>query len=476
MKTHDAELMSIKDLLRDNPKGMKITRIARALAMNRNAAAKFLEILLMTGQVEMLEHGMSKIFILSRRTSIPTMLDRSEDFILVLDQDMKISQVNDNYLKFTGSAREALLGRRPDTANLPVIGKKPVFDRIREAHYGTDIRTEVSEVMSGEERIFDIRLTPTVFNDGKRGITIIAGDITQVKQRERSLKESEANFRTLFGESPIGTAVFGLSGELRNANPAFLEVFGVKSRESLTLLNLFSMNGIPPGTKAALETGKKVTFESGIGQVPGNPGDAVPVMRDTMSFKFLVTPINLENGEREKGYLVQLHENRVRPGEGSDRATSENRRMMEDVLSCIDDAVILVHAGTAVITFVNPAAGKMFGYSPGECLGKNPGLLFGTEGTIPGLPTSGTAGGGSGGYHETVSRLKKRDGVPFPVHIQFRPISNDAGVIDDIVMIIRDLSRFEGAAPHPLHDDAGLRIPLAVRGFAPESGHYRPVI
>ncbi|MDD1696481.1 MAG: histidine kinase, partial [Methanoregula sp.] len=98
MKTHDTELQRIKDLLRDNPKGIKITRISRELAMNRNAVAKFLEILLMTGQVEMLEHGMSKIFILSRCTRIPTMLDRSEDLIIILDQKMKISLVNDNYL------------------------------------------------------------------------------------------------------------------------------------------------------------------------------------------------------------------------------------------------------------------------------------------------------------------------------------------------------------------------------------------
>ena len=106
MKTHEAELQQIKDLLRDHPKGLKITRIARELAMNRNAAAKFLEILLMTGQVEVVEHGMSKIFILSRRISIPTMLDRSDDLILILDKDMKISSVNENYLAFTGLKRE----------------------------------------------------------------------------------------------------------------------------------------------------------------------------------------------------------------------------------------------------------------------------------------------------------------------------------------------------------------------------------
>ena len=135
MKTHDADLQRIKDLIRDNPKGIKITQIARTLGMNRNAAAKYLEILLMTGQVEVLEHGMSKIFILSRRTGIPTMLDGSSDSILVLDQDLRISRVNENYLKFTGMKQQELLGLRGDTRGLPVIGNPVIQDRIQKARW-----------------------------------------------------------------------------------------------------------------------------------------------------------------------------------------------------------------------------------------------------------------------------------------------------------------------------------------------------
>ncbi|HJX57008.1 MAG TPA: PAS domain-containing protein, partial [Methanoregula sp.] len=239
MKTHDDELLKIKNLLHNNPKGMKITRIARELAMNRNAAAKFLEILLMTGQVEMLEHGMSKIFILSRRIRIPTMLDLSHDFIIVLDREMKISQVNDNYLKFSEMKRENLVGKRPDTTGLPVIGRQPVFDKIRDAHNGADIRTVVKEIFRGMEFFFNIRLTPTVFNDGKTGITIIIEDVTSEKENEISL-----------------------------------------------------------------------------------------------------------------------------------------RKMVEEILSCIDDAVILVNSRMPSISFVNATAEKMFGYKPEELVGKDPKVLF----------------------------------------------------------------------------------------------------
>ena len=317
MKTHDAELQKIKDLLQNNPKGMKITRIARDLTMNRNTAAKFLEILLMTGQVEMLEHGMSKIFILSRKISIPTMLDRSSDFIIVLDGDMKISRVNDNFLKFSGKVREDLLGKRPDTTGLPVIGRQPLFDKIREAHYGTDMRTEVKETFSGEEVFLDVRLTPTIFNDGKQGITIIIEDITKQKKSEKSL-----------------------------------------------------------------------------------------------------------------------------------------RKMVDEILSCIDDAVILLDSRTGAVLFMNPPAEKMFGHKSGECVGKDFRFLFGVAEILPVYSGSLLDAFGKQGYYETESRLKREDSNEFPVNLHLRPIYDDRRRLRSIVMVIRDMTT------HNISDEGSAQISI----------------
>jgi PAS domain S-box-containing protein len=338
MKTHDAELLRIKDLLRINPKGMKITRIARDLAMNRNAAAKFLEILLMTGQVEMLEHGMSKIFILSRKTCIPTMLDRSTDFIIVLDREMKISQVNDNYLKFAGRTREDLLGKRPDTTCLPIISRKTIFDKIREACYGIDIRAEVTEILSGEEFFFDVRLTPTIFNDGKQGITIIIGDITQQKKSERLL-----------------------------------------------------------------------------------------------------------------------------------------RKMVLEILSCIDDAVILLDSCTRAISFVNPATEKMFGLKPGECIGKDLGVQFGI--CEMQFVYSGKLQDefGMRGYYETESRLKRQGSKEFPVTLHLRPIYDDTGRLRNIVMVIRDITSQKISRDGSIRSDSGNpQTPLSMK-ICTDFERYRSV-
>jgi|GEM_PF-2918651 len=582
MKTHDAELRMIKDLLRNNPKGMKITRIARDLAMNRNTAAKFLEILLMTGQVEVVEHGKSKIFIISQGISIPTMLDRSADFILVLDQDMKIAEVNDNYLKFVGRIREDLLGKRPETTGLPVIGRRSVFEKIREAHYGTDIRTELQEVLPTGEFYFDLRITPTTFNTGKRGITIIVEDITREKKNAISVRESEANFRTLFGESPVCTAVFDSTGKLVNANPAFLKQAGVKTRDELDLPNLFSLERIPPGSRDLLNTGKKVRFESDTGfGCAKNTGTSPGTEPEGMIFDVQITPVKLNLGEQQAGYLVQIHESQAgfrriidhapdliarfnrdlkylyanreievmtgisagevvgmanrdlglppgttmlwdeairkvfaagkpasfefplphrdklrwyrtncapeRSGNGDvvsvitvtcditgekehESDAAQNRKLVEEVLSCIDDAVILVDSRTSTISFVNTAVTKMSGHPREELIGKNPVLLFGAGGSLPGYSANLPEIFGNGEFCETESRMKRKDGEKFPVSLLFRPICNDAGQTTNIVLVVRDISGRKWA------DEGNPRASLPPRIFTSDPFSHRYVI
>lgn len=334
MKTHDIELGKIRDLLRENPKGLKISRIAGMMGMNRNAAAKYLEILLMTGQVEQLEHGMSKIFILSRRTGIPTMLDRSEDFILVLDKDMQVTQVNGNFLAFSGLSRESVLGRRPDAAGLPIIGRSPVTEKIREAHYGTDIRTEVRDVVQGEEFFFDVRITPTAFNDGTRGVTIIIGDVTRDKRRLA-------------------------------------------------------------------------------------------------------------------------------------RVEDESRRLVEGVLSCIDDPVVLIDPRTSAILFANPAAMRMF-CGPTREAGTAPGLPLTLAGIIPGAFGTMQDAFRCQGFYEVKSRMRRNDSELFPVSLHLRPIYDSTGTTRNIVVVIRDLTIYPGDWQGTPHDTWALQ-PCSSPRNSPES-------
>jgi PAS domain-containing protein len=105
------ELIKIKDVLKANPKGLSLSDISRLVSMNRHSIAKYMEMLTISGQVEMRFLGPSKVYYLSQRVPISAMLGFSSDMICTLDRDMKVIQVNDAFLTFFGQSRENLAGQ-----------------------------------------------------------------------------------------------------------------------------------------------------------------------------------------------------------------------------------------------------------------------------------------------------------------------------------------------------------------------------
>ncbi|WP_317136635.1 helix-turn-helix domain-containing protein [Methanochimaera problematica] len=105
------ELSRVMELLKDEPRGLSITDISRLLNMNRNSVSKYLNMLLISGHVDMRSIGVAKVYFLSHRVPISAMLDFSSDAIVVLGGDQRIVQANDNFLAFTGYEREELAGK-----------------------------------------------------------------------------------------------------------------------------------------------------------------------------------------------------------------------------------------------------------------------------------------------------------------------------------------------------------------------------
>jgi PAS domain S-box-containing protein len=183
--------------LKFRPKGLTISDISQKLEMNRNSVAKYLEILLISGHVEMKTYGAAKVFYISPRIPISAMLSFSSDHILVLDNDLRIIQVNDNFLKFIDIDQRELLGKQISDAPFYFLHQLPLQSLLKKRPENREIGCELSTTKNSDTFYFWTKVIPTVFDDGGQGLTVIMEDVTKQKIAELALRDSEERFKSI---------------------------------------------------------------------------------------------------------------------------------------------------------------------------------------------------------------------------------------------------------------------------------------
>jgi PAS domain S-box-containing protein len=244
------KIARIKNLLKFKPKGMSISDISHNLKMNRNSVAKYLDLLLVSGQVEMRSYGTAKIYFLSHRVPLSAMLSFSSDLVIIVDSDFRIIQANENFIQAFQLTRESLIGTPLPDIQLPFIGMLPLEEAIKEspdrAEISLNIRYECPATDENEscERFYRVKLVPTVFEEGARGITIILENITDTKAYEHELEVSEARYRNIVEDQTEFICRFLPDGTHLFVNEAYLRYFGKKREE---ILNQIFIPEIPHG-------------------------------------------------------------------------------------------------------------------------------------------------------------------------------------------------------------------------------------
>ena len=188
MKQYHKEIKRIQHILKENPKGMTVTDIARCININRNSVAKYLDIMRISGLVEMITFGPAKVFFPAIRVPVTDLLHYTSDYILVFDEDLKITFVNETLLRFLDIKNEEVIGQ--EFSRLPF----EFFDNtlslaLNEALEGKGGIQESTYSDNNQDLHLKIKVIPTTFESGNNGVTLIMKNITHQRRVQELLKD-----------------------------------------------------------------------------------------------------------------------------------------------------------------------------------------------------------------------------------------------------------------------------------------------
>jgi PAS domain S-box-containing protein len=231
VESYQEELAQIKTILKNNPKGMTVSDIAHEIHINRNSVAKYLDILLISGHVEMVTFGPAKVFFPSSRIPLTALLNLTHDYIALLNRELKFLQVSENLLRFIEIQRSDIIGKPIQTFAVSFFEIPELAQNAKKALDGTEHSIEKQYIQNKQLFYLRIKHIPTTFDDGEPGVTLVIEDITERKQTEEKMRRTIQEWETTFNS--ISDMVFIQDSDffILRANRSFAEFFHMTPEE-----------------------------------------------------------------------------------------------------------------------------------------------------------------------------------------------------------------------------------------------------
>lgn len=289
-----------------------------------------------------------------------TFFESSADAIVVMDLDGIITDCNKAALRMYGYAsRENVVGLNCIDFAAPE-GRAELIDGIaRTIRDGADRRAEHTfQRIDGTQ--FPTHVSANVIRDaGGEPLGLIATirDITESKQAEAEMAESEARMRAIFETSADAVFVIDTDGTLVLTNPATERMHGYEPGE---MIGLKGSDFVHPDSLHVFET-----FVTELPHRGHIELEAVDIRKDGSSLDIEVRGSTfLYDGQELLLGLVRDVTDRKQ----AEEALRESEARMRAIFDTSADAMVVYSAAGAVVT-ANPAAERMYGYTPGAMVG-----------------------------------------------------------------------------------------------------------
>ncbi|MBM4241555.1 MAG: PAS domain S-box protein [Euryarchaeota archaeon] len=287
-----------------------------------------------------------------------TIFENTGTATVLVDEDMTISQVNSEVERLTGFSKEEIEGRKKWTD----FAVKEELDKLKEYAFlrKTDPEAAPSQYESkGKDKAGNVKdllvAVSPIPGTGKQLVSLL--NITELKQTERALKESEGRYRDLFENARDVIFTSDLKGKMTSINKAVVE-YGFKKDEVIgkNVLKFVSKRYWPRILKDITKVARGKLAE-------GETEINTPKGKRIVEYK--ANPIR--EGKRVVAFQTILRDiTDSKKAEYELRTSEENYRR---IVETANEGICAVNADLK-ITFVNKKMADMLGYSPKEMMGK----------------------------------------------------------------------------------------------------------
>jgi PAS domain S-box-containing protein len=160
----------------------------------------------------------------------------ANDIIFLLDKDLNIVEANDRALEVYMYNRAEMTGMSLGKIQAPETLSE-ISEQIGIVNGNGSATFETIHIRR-DETVFPVEISSRIVNiEGSKYYQTIGRDITDRKQAEETLRESEMRFRKIFEESPFPMVITGKDFGIIRANASFIAMTGYMEDE-LKLLTL----------------------------------------------------------------------------------------------------------------------------------------------------------------------------------------------------------------------------------------------
>jgi len=242
--------------------------------------------------------------------------------------------------------------------------REPALANMQKALMGEKSGGSAYTVLTKSGRTYPVMLySNAIMREGEPvGIRGIMADLTQIKQAQEALRESEERYRRIYENSVVGFFQSTPEGRFLHVNPALAKMLRYESPEDLvsSIDDIASTTYANPTDRRRYHEALKANGHVEDFQFKARCKDGSEVWISDSSRAYFD-----EDGEATcyEGIVVDITERRR-----AEEALRESEARLRTIFNTSSDA-ILVFSAEGALVLTNPAAARMYGYHEEEMIG-----------------------------------------------------------------------------------------------------------